>query len=263
MTKDVFMIRQTIAVFVLLLVTPALRAEDDPSKAAQQYQELLAEYEQEGGARIFAERFLSFAEQHPDDPAAVDALLWVVANVRGRADTDSALKLLADHHTQSEKLAKGCLEIAQSRSAKAESLLRMLLEKSPHKSVQAHACYFLALLLDLEANIVQQLKAAPELAPRLVQYYGKEYGQHLSSLETAKLEEEREAVYQRLLTSFADMEVDDSNLGDVASKRLFRIRHLSVGKVAPDIQGEDIAGQSMKLSDYRGKIVMLSFWGHW
>jgi hypothetical protein len=121
----------------------------------------------------------------------------------------------------------------------------------------------LALLLELEANIVQQLEAAPELAPRLVQYYGKEYGQHLLSLETAKLEEEREAVYQRLLKSFPDMEVDDSNLGDLANQRLFRIRHLSVGKVAPDIQGEDIAGQPLKLSDYRGKIVMLSFWGHW
>jgi hypothetical protein len=257
------MIRPTIVIFVLLLVTPALRAADDPSQVAKQYQELLAEYEQEGGARIFAPRFLSLAEEHPRDPMAVDALLWVVANVRGKADTDSALKLLADKHTQNANLESGCLDIAGSRSAKAEPLLRTLLEKSPHKSVQAHACYYLAVLLDLEANIVEQLKAAPELAPRLMQYYGKEYGQHLSSLESVKLEEEREAVYQRLRKSFPDMEIEDANLGDVANKRLFRIRHLSVDKVAPDIQGEDIAGQPLKLSDYRGKIVMLTFWGHW
>jgi hypothetical protein len=257
------MLRYMIAALVLALVASALRAEDNPTRAAEQYQELLAEYEQEGGARIFAKRFLALAEEHSDDPAAVDALLWIVENVRGRADTDSALKLLADDHTQSERIARGCIEIARSRSAKAEPLLRTLLEKSPHKSVQAHACYYLAVLLDLEANIVEQLKAAPELAPRLVQYYGTEYGQHLSSLDGVKLESEREAVYQRLLKSFPDMEIEDTKLGDVASKRLFRIRHLSVGKVAPDIQGEDIAGQPLKLSDYRGKVVMLSFWGHW
>ena len=197
------------------------------------------------------------------NPAAVDALLWIVENVRGRADTDSALKLLADKHTQSEKLAEGCFDIARSRSAKAEPLLRALLETSPHESVQAHACYYLAVLLEIEANIVEQLKAAPELAPRLLQYYGKQYGPHLASLDGAKLEAERELVYQRMIKSFAEVEIEDAKLGEVAKRRLFRIRHLSVGKVAPDIQGEDIAGEPLKLSDYRGKVVMLTFWGHW
>lgn len=36
-----------------------------------------------------------------------------------------------------------------------------------------------------------------------------------------------------------------------------------VGKPAPEIQGEDIDGVSFKLSDYRGKVVLLDFWGHW
>jgi predicted Zn finger-like uncharacterized protein len=39
--------------------------------------------------------------------------------------------------------------------------------------------------------------------------------------------------------------------------------NLSVGKVAPDIEGEDIDGQKFKLSDYRGKVVVLDFWGNW
>lgn len=38
---------------------------------------------------------------------------------------------------------------------------------------------------------------------------------------------------------------------------------LAIGKVAPDIVGEDIDGQSFKLSDYRGKVVVLDFWGNW
>ncbi len=37
----------------------------------------------------------------------------------------------------------------------------------------------------------------------------------------------------------------------------------AIGQVAPEIEGEDIDGVAFKLSDYRGKVVMLDFWGHW
>jgi len=37
----------------------------------------------------------------------------------------------------------------------------------------------------------------------------------------------------------------------------------AVGKVAPDISGEDIDGKAFKLSDYRGKVVVIDFWGDW
>ncbi len=38
---------------------------------------------------------------------------------------------------------------------------------------------------------------------------------------------------------------------------------LEIGKEAPDIEGEDIDGVPFRLSDYRGKIVVLDFWGDW
>jgi cytochrome oxidase Cu insertion factor (SCO1/SenC/PrrC family) len=37
----------------------------------------------------------------------------------------------------------------------------------------------------------------------------------------------------------------------------------AVGKRAPEITGEDIDGKKFKLSDYRGKVVLLDFWGNW
>ena len=33
--------------------------------------------------------------------------------------------------------------------------------------------------------------------------------------------------------------------------------------LAPEIEGEDIDGVPFKLSDYRGKVVVLDFWGNW
>ena len=38
---------------------------------------------------------------------------------------------------------------------------------------------------------------------------------------------------------------------------------LNVGDVALEIEGEDLDGTKFKLSDYRGKVVLLDFWGHW
>lgn len=35
------------------------------------------------------------------------------------------------------------------------------------------------------------------------------------------------------------------------------------GKVAPDIAGVDLDGTAFKLSDYKGKVIMLDFWGDW
>jgi hypothetical protein len=37
----------------------------------------------------------------------------------------------------------------------------------------------------------------------------------------------------------------------------------SVGEMAPDITGPDTDGTEFKLADYRGKIVMVDFWGNW
>ena len=65
-----------------------------------------------------------------------------------------------------------------------------------------------------------------------------------------------------------------ANYGDVAAataarsatrrrRNLHEIRNLAIGKAAPEIEGEDVDGKKFKLSDYRGKVVVLDFWGDW
>ena len=44
---------------------------------------------------------------------------------------------------------------------------------------------------------------------------------------------------------------------------MFALRHLAIGKSAPDIEGEDLDGKKMKLSDFRDNVVLLNFWGSW
>ena len=45
--------------------------------------------------------------------------------------------------------------------------------------------------------------------------------------------------------------------------QMFTFKYLRVGVIAMEIEGEDIDGVKFKLSDYRGKVTVLDFWGNW
>ena len=50
---------------------------------------------------------------------------------------------------------------------------------------------------------------------------------------------------------------------DVVMKPEYMVRSLTVGKTAPDITGPDLNGVPFRLSDYRGKVVVLLFSSEW
>ena len=52
-------------------------------------------------------------------------------------------------------------------------------------------------------------------------------------------------------------------LADVAKAKLDEMDNLVAGKPAPPIEGVGMDGKPLKLSDYRGKVVVLVFWGTW
>ena len=44
---------------------------------------------------------------------------------------------------------------------------------------------------------------------------------------------------------------------------MFALENLVVGKACPDFGAVDAEGASFKLSDYKGKVVLVDFWGFW
>jgi hypothetical protein len=96
-----------------------------------------------------------------------------------------------------------------------------------------------------------------EVAPLLSQ---QSDGQ-LNEAETQKLIEK----LKKLAADFPDAKVPRYNVpySKWVQNKIYAIEHLKVGEVAPDIEGQDLDGVKFKLSDYRGKVVLLDFWGYW
>lgn len=55
----------------------------------------------------------------------------------------------------------------------------------------------------------------------------------------------------------------DQPVTELAESLLFELSRLGLGQEAPDIEGEDLHGKRFRLTDYRGQVVVLDFWGHW
>lgn len=74
--------------------------------------------------------------------------------------------------------------------------------------------------------------------------------------------EETKAEGERLLNAVAT-QFPKTAWGTLAKSMFITEADLEVGKLAPDFYGETIDGFGFNLSDYRGKVVMVDFYGFW
>lgn len=285
------MTRTVVSILGLLVLLPALQARDKPGTPtpAQRYQKLEKEYQtaltelrkayeeaktQEDKQKVlqekhprdkFARRFLELAEKNPKDPAAVDALVWILAHGGGGNQRPEAIQLLLRDHIQSEKMASLCPTLGRAQDEESQKLLHAVLERNKHRPAQAQACLALAQQIENNIRLARRLKDDPDLAKRYEAFRGKEAVEKLIKADPDKMSKEAEAYYERVVKDFADTtDAQGNKLGNMAKRKLDALRNpVVVGKPAPEIEGEDIDGKKFKLSDYRGKVVLLDFWGHW
>jgi len=114
----------------------------------------------------------------------------------------------------------------------ATKALETLVEKSPHAAVKAPALFSLGSLL-AESDKPEQKAAGHKALDRLVS-------------EFPDVKPKRGATY-----------------AERAKGILFELDHLQVGMVAPNFESIDENGQKLAVADYKGKVIVLDFWGNW
>jgi hypothetical protein len=121
----------------------------------------------------------------------------------------------------------------------SEMLLRVLYTRGKRDEVRGVACLVLAQVLRRRAD---QLAASDAKA-------------------AATMHRESEELLEEAADKYADVKTAfDGTVGSKARNELFDLRDLSVGKAAPEVKGTDQDGRPFRLSDYKGKVVLLDFW---
>lgn len=195
------------------------------------------------GNREYAAKVLAFVEKHPKEDFAGGALFEVVSRSPESAEADKAVRrLLSDYPKEARQLGMAARQLADPENPRAESQLQAILDKGPNKEVKGQACFGLGQLY--------KLKAEPKADYRMADVQ-KDYQQ-------------AEKYLDQVTAEFGDVkDFRGGTLADAAKKMLDEIRHYGIGKTVPEAQGEDTDGKKFKLSDYRGKVVLLDFWGNW
>lgn len=220
-------------------------------------------------------------DERAADPGVVDALVWVskMAPTLGSKEpllnsaADRARAMLVEKHIEDERigLALSGIMYLDSGSQAAETLFRAALEKSPHRQVRGRACYWLAMYLKNRAENVCELRLPPEdrlLEQSLEKRWGSDALVRLRAADPEKSREEAEALFERAIRDYGDvlefgMKNGDNPLRGRAISELHELRDLGIGRTAPQIVGDDHAGNPLMLRHYRGRVVVLSFFADW
>jgi thiol-disulfide isomerase/thioredoxin len=212
------------------------------------------------------QRALEEITPHASDSAAVEPLIWI-ANSGSQTDAgNSAAKLLMKYHLVRKETVELASNKKRSPNRWCEAMLRAQLgAQDLPEDLRCQVMLSLAVCLKSRGEVAAMLPDADEtLKKQFEQSFGDDY--FAKVLKTGPTEYEAEAIH--LFTEVGDRYPNEeirkgATVGEFARNSIFQIEHLGIGRVAPDIEGEDIDGVKFRLSNYRGKVVMLTFWANW
>jgi thiol-disulfide isomerase/thioredoxin len=193
-----------------------------------------------GNRRPLAPLVLDRARRSLDDPETARLLCWVCVAYENDESRKAprpfaeAADLIVRRFADSPNIGHFCESLTlgggpQPWAGEYEKHLRTILEKYRHRKVRVPAQFALAMVA-LAGGMDGEGQAEERLRRFVTDLDGRAQG----SVEGYYL--------------------------NAAKSELARIRECGLGKRAREIAGEDLDGKPMRLSDYRGKVVLLVFW---
>ncbi|WP_298863209.1 M56 family metallopeptidase [uncultured Gimesia sp.] len=242
-------------------------------------------------------RFVQLAEKHADHSVSLSALRRVFLAARVTGDLGAQVVkakergidiVLARHLEHPNLLMLFDYLKGDILSTRAETLLRSAISKSPHRDVRGAASFYLAYYLRRKARLPE---AAIALRQRGTEFQGKEMrdagerlkvavGRAAEGVDPVKLRDESRQLFQRVIDEYGDVaftfrpegpagvfcaRVKRSDTEPLEEQARFFLNsfHVALEEPAPAIVGVDVRGREFSISDYRGKVVVLTFTADW
>jgi thiol-disulfide isomerase/thioredoxin len=186
------------------------------------------------------------ARNNYKDASAMDALTFAMQTGSQKVKSEAGAALV-DNFADSPKLAEMLPMLAQGDGA--EGMLKKLMEKSSKPAVKGTAAYFLM------TNEIESLDEPAE-------------GKKPTAKETADKIAAVKKKLSALVAQYGDIEVPEgrrgtSSIKKLAEKQAYFLDNLTIGAKLPDVESETLDGKKVKISDLRGKVVVLDIWATW
>jgi peroxiredoxin len=210
------------------------------------------------------------------------------AATKGR---NQAVGVLAEHYAEHEDLDL-CLERLEGGHLVLgfEELCEAALRKSPHPHVRAAALLYWATLLKGSAglktrlpSLLEELDSQPGEINGLTKTWLLALKPRVDAIDAHQALRQAAVMAQRVVDEYPNVamiartpdtdsllvhrvawsEGEPKTYAGQAERLLFELQNLSVGQTAPDFEGQDAERRKLKLSDLRGKVVVLMFSANW
>jgi thiol-disulfide isomerase/thioredoxin len=229
------------------------RAAQDRLKKASTFPAMKGISMADGPGATYSPRFLAYAVKNPKSADALDAInmaLVTSGGPNGKVGTwNGAIKTLQASHVENPDLKKWARlfrMLANSNDEAADKLLLDVMAKHPDHKTQARACQALSQGLARAADLGELLKTKPEIRNRYEPSYGGKEGVDKLIAGAPAAKKQADELTKTLRAKYGDVFPD-----------------LSVGKAAPDVVSQDLDGKAVKLSELKGKVVVLDIWATW
>lgn len=254
--------RLLLGLFVCALATAVATAVAPPAdeNAAEAFQALEKEFQEKlGGYKNLKERqlmvetytkkFLAHAHKNPKDESAFDALCWVLRINSPSDDKGSpyrqAFAAIKQQHVKSKRIASALAPVGQRSDRDGAELLSAVIAANPNRKTQAACVRMMKLARESLVKIAERLRDDKAHRERIEQFGGQEFVKNLIDNRSKFAKEAK--YYEKML----------------AEKYPGVFPDVTVGKPAPEVIAENLDGQKVKLSDHKGKVVVLDVWATW
>lgn len=198
----------------------------------------------------FAPRIRAYAEKMQGKSEAIPALMWLASTPSSSgfspgqpsADQRWALERLTADHAADAQIGDSLQQLMYSSYVLGREPLIKLYEAvgEQNKSADARA----RALFNLGALLYQPAMGMPG---------AKSDADQVTADRKRAIE-----LFRRIGKDFPN-----NPLANAAGNYIFEIEHLQIGMKAPEIEGLDVNEKKVALSQFKGQVVVLDYWGFW
>lgn len=182
-------------------------------------------------------KFVKFAFANSKSESGLKAMAWVIKNNPRQKNIARFMNSILKYHAKSKNVAEVLPAMQRTLKTLPVDFLRTVIDDNPWPQAKATASVILAGQFKNAAETQGDMKQYRK-AVSLFEKTSKKYGSFPSP---------------RGVTIF---DFCRSELEEINGPR-------GLGKTVPEIKGEDLDGNPFKLSQTRGKVVVLDFWADW